>query len=195
MAFTATATPNVLQDPGALFWAPAGSAVPSHTVAGSVFTDSWTAPWVPLGATEDGTELTYEIKVEAIMAAEFFDAIKYATTERSGSFAFALEDYTLTKLKYAMNGATQTVVSGTGATQLNKLTPPIPGAETRAMIGWESLDHTMRAVAYQCINSGSIKTSFKKAPKIATIACQFNFEIPLGSTTPIDFWSAGTARV
>ncbi len=188
-----TATPNILTDPGYLFWAPLGSSEPTNTVAASKFTDAWPVAWIPLGATEDGSTFSYSSNVEAIHVAEFFDPIKYATTERSGSFAFNLADYTLSNLKRAMNGGTLTVVSGTGATALNSFTPPSPGNEVRAMIGWESLDGTMRIVCYQTLQGGNVEMAFKKAPAIALIPTEFNFEVP-SSGTPFKMYTAGTAR-
>jgi hypothetical protein len=188
-----TATPNILTDPGYLFWAPLLTAEPTNTVAGSKFTDAWPGAWLSLGATEDGSEFTTETKVEAITVAEFFDPIKYSTTERSGMFSFALADYTLTNFKRAMNGGALTVVSGTGATQLNKYTPPAPGTEVRCMLGWESVDATMRVIVYQSLQGGSLKSSFKKAPAFATIPCEFNFEVPT-SGIPFALYTAGTAR-
>lgn len=188
-----TATPNVLTDPGYLFWAPLASAEPTNTVAGSKFTDAWPVAWINLGATEDGTEFNYETSVEPITAAEFFDPIKYATTERTGNISFTLIDWTLANLKRVLNGGTLTVVSGTGATTLSSFTPPAPGSEVRCMIGWESLDSTVRIVMYQTLNSGSIASAFKKAPDKAGFACQFNFEVPAAGQ-PFKIYTAGTAR-
>lgn len=188
-----TSVPNLLTDPGYLFIAPLLSSVPTNTVVGSKFTDAWPGAWLSLGATEDGSELDYETKLEAVNVAEFFDPIKWMTTERNGSISFDLADYTLTSWKRALNGGTLTVVSGTGSTQLNSYTPPVPGTEVRTMLGWESLDGTMRVVINQGIQGGSIKSSFKKAPKFATIPCQFNFETPSGGV-PFTFYTAGTTR-
>lgn len=188
-----TATPNVLTDPGYLFWAPLASAEPTNTVAGSKFTDAWPVAWISLGATEDGTEFNYETNVEAVTVAEFFDPIKYATTERTGNIGFTLVDWTLANLKRVLNGGTLTVVSGTAATQLNSYTPPAPGAEVRSMIGWESLDSTVRLICYQTLNSGSVGSAFKKAPDKAGFACQFNFEVP-SAGQPFKVYTAGTAR-
>lgn len=188
-----TATPTVLTDPGYLFWAPLATSIPTNTVVGSVFTDSWSAPWVSLGATEDGSQFEYEVKVEAITVAEFLDPIKYATVERSGSFAFTLASYTLSNLAKALNGSAPTLVSGSGTTALNRLRPPVVGAEIRCMIGWESLDSTVRFIGYQTINSGKVGTAYKKAPSIAVIPCMFNFEMPV-SGIPFEFYSAGTSR-
>lgn len=188
-----TATPNVLTDAGYLFWAPLASTVPTNTVTGSVFTDSWPVAWISLGATEDGSTLSYESTVEPIQVAEFFDPIRYATTARQGSIAFNLADWTLANYRRALNGGTLTVVSGTGATQLNRYRPPAPGAETRAMIGWESLDATTRVICYQTLNGGTIESAFRKAPDKALIPCQFNFEVPT-SGIPFEIYTAGTAR-
>lgn len=187
------AVPNILTDPGYLFLAPLLTAEPTYTVAGSKFTDAWPGAWLPLGATEDGTEFNYETKIEAITVAEFFDPIKYSTTERSGSLAFNLADYTLTNWKRALNGGTIAVVSGTGATQLNSYIPPAPGTEVRTMLGWESLDGTMRMIVFQALQGGAVKTAFKKAPSFAVIPCEFSFEVP-ASGNPFRFLTAGTAR-
>lgn len=188
------AVPNVMQEPGYLFWAPLGSTVPAMTVAGSKFTDAWPVAWIGLGATEDGSEFNYESKVEATTVAEFLDPIRYSTTERSGNFSFTLVDWTLATWKRVLNGGTLSVVSGTGATQLNKFTPPVPGTEVRAMIGWESLDATARIIAYQTINGAAIKSSNKRSPNKAGFACTWNFEVPVSPATPYDIWTAGTAR-
>jgi hypothetical protein len=189
-----TARPTLLQKPGYLFSADLGSAMPSFTVVGSKFTDAWPIAWRNLGATVDGTTLAYSTKIEPTSVAEFFDPITYSTTERSGSFAFALADWTLTNMKLAFNGGALTVVSGTGATQLNKLSLPAPGQEVRKMIGWESEDATVRAIAYQCIQGGEIKLEFKKAPATAAIACVFNFEVDPTLQVPFDMWTAGVTR-
>lgn len=188
-----TATPNVLTDPGYLFWAPLASTLPTFTVAGSKFTDSWPVAWISLGATEDGSQFNYESTVEPIRAAEFFDPIRYSTTDRSGNISFTLVDWTLANLKRVLNGGTLTVVSGTGATTLSKFDPPIPGAEVRSMIGWESLSNDVRIIAYQTLNGGNIQSSFRRAPNKAGFACTFNFEKP-AATEPFSVWTAGTAR-
>jgi hypothetical protein len=185
--------PNLLTDPGFLFSAPLGTALPTHTVAGSKFTDAWAAAWVPCGATEEGSTFSYSTTVEPIRVAELFDPVKYATTDRAGSMAFSLASWTLTNWQLAMNGGTFALVSGTGATQLNRYTPAAPGNEVRRMLGWESLDGTVRIVAYQTINGGEVASAFRRAPDKALIPFTFNFEV---NTTgvPYDIWTAGLAR-
>ena len=188
-----TATPVLLVDAGYLFWAPLSSPEPTNTVSGSKFTDAWPGAWLSLGATESGADFTYDVKVEPMFVAEFYDAIQFRITERKTDIAFLLANWALTQLQYAMNGGTRTIVSGTGATQLNKFTPPAVGAEVRAMIGWESLDSTARLITYQALSGGQIKTSFNKAPKYATIAADFNVEIP-ATGIPFAFYTAGITR-
>jgi hypothetical protein len=191
------ATPLILQDPGYLFWAPLLSTEPTHAALASTYdADAWPVAWIPLGATEDGSKFSYEITVEPVMVAEFFDPIRWATTARKGAFAFNLASYTLKNLQRAYNGAVVSTVSGSGVTLSSKLLPPAAGAETRAMLGWESTDHTMRAVMYQCINSGTIESAYAKSPAKATVPCVFNFEVPPGAPNqPFALYAAGTARL
>ena len=195
MAPSAVAVPNILTDPGYLFIAPLGSTVPTNTVAGSKFTDSWDAAFLPLGATAEGSEFSYSSTVEPISVAEFFDPIAYHTTARAGRFGFNLANWALSNYRRAVNGgvAALTATSGTGATALYTLNPPTPGNEVRAMIGWESLDNSVRIVCYQTICSGEITTAFRKAPSFAVIPCTFNMEVP-SAGQPWVMWSAGTAR-
>lgn len=190
-----TATPLILTDPGFLFWAPLASTEPTHAALASTYDlDAWPAAWIPLGATEDGSELDYEVKVEAISVAEFFDPIRYSTTERSGSLGFNLASFHLNAIKRVLNGGTLATVSGSGVTLSSSYVPPVPGTEVRCMLGWESLDHTVRLIAYQCINGTTVKVSNKKAPSFATLPCVFNFEIP-ASGFPFKFYAAGTPRL
>lgn len=191
-----TAVPNILTDAGYLFVAPLGTAVPTNTVAGSVFTDAWDAAWISLGATEEGSTFTYSTTVEPITVAEFFDPIAYRTTERSGSIAFNLADWTLSNYRRAINGgiAALTATSGTGATTLGTLEPPEPGSEVRSMIGWESLDNTVRLICHQTIQGGEVASAFNKPPAKALIPCTFQMEVPTAGK-PWTLFSAGEGRL
>jgi len=188
------ATPTILTDPGYLFRAILGTAEPTYAVTASKFTDVWAAAWVPVGATLDGTDFNYDIKVEPIRAAELLDPLAWKTTDRTGMVGFNMLDWTLTKFSWALNGGTQSIVSGTTTTQINALVPPVLGAETRCMLGWESLDGTVRFIWYQGISSGTVKSAFKRAPAVTAITTMFNLEIPSGGQ-PFRALTAGTARV
>lgn len=190
------ASPTVLTDPGMLWIAPLATADPTNTVAGSKFTDDPPVAWIPLGATTDGTSFSYSTTVEAIRVAEFFDPIKYATTERSGSMSFALANWTASNVKRAMNGGVAALTStGTTGSELTRLTPPAPGSEVRSMVLWESTDATVRVLLYQVLQGGDVSIEFKKAPSFAGIPFTMNMEIPAGGTAPFDIWTAGLTRV
>jgi hypothetical protein len=192
-----TPTPLILTDPGFIFTAILSSSLPPMAALASTYdADVWPVAWVNQGATEDGSKFAYKSNLEAISVAEFFDPIRWSTTSREGSFAFNLANYTLHNLRRALNAGTGavTTVGGAGVTLSSKLTPPAPGAELRTMVGWESLDHTMRFIAYQVINGGTIESSYKKAPSYAVIPFELQFEVP-ASGIPFEFWGAGTARL
>lgn len=175
-----------------MFWAPLGTAIPTNTVTGGVFTDTWPVAWLPLGATVEGSTFHYELQVAAMNVAEFFDPVKYATTGRVGSFAFALATWTLTNLKRALNGGTITT-TGSTTTTMNSYTLPVPGQEVRAMIGWESQDSDVRVIVNQALSSGTIESLFKKAPDFSQIPTTWNMEVPSGGA-PFSLFTAGTVR-
>jgi len=192
----AVASPTILTSPGMLWIAPLGTAAPTNTVTGGVFTDDPAVSWIPLGATTDGSKFDYETKVEAIHVSEFLDPIRYSTTERNGSIAFNLASFTLSNYQRALNGgiAALTPTGATGA-ELTTFEPPEPGSEVRSMILWESTDRTLRLLLRQTLQGGTVESSFKKAPEIAAIPCTFNLEVPNGGGKPFTFWAAGTTRV
>ena len=134
--------------------------------------------------------------MEAIRVAEFFDPIKYATTDRGGNIAFNLANYTLSNYRRALNGGIAALTpTGTSGSELTVLEPPDPGQEVRSMLIWESTDATVRILMRQCIQGGEISSAFQKAPAFAAIPCTFNFEVPSGGTKPWKMWGAGTNRV
>jgi hypothetical protein len=182
----------LLNDPGFLLWAPLGSSLPTNTVVGSVFTDAWPVAWIPLGITDTGSEFDTNLTVAPIPAAESLDPIAYRTTDRTSQITFMLKNFTATNLQRALNGAT-TTVTGTTTTTMTQIDPPVLGTETRFMLGWESNDGTVRLVGFQCVNSGSIKTTFAKAPSTATIPFTAMLEKP-STSQPYRWFTAGTAR-
>jgi hypothetical protein len=193
MAPTAVAVPLVATDPGYLFWAPIGTAEPTHAVTSSVFSDAWPGAWLPLGATDAGSTFGYQIDTDKIEAAEFFDPIRYVTTGRTGTMEFGLVSIHTNNIKRALNGGTITT-TGTGATTMSTYTPPAPGSEVRCMIGWESLDNTERLIAYQCLSSGQVQLQRQKGSARAVLPFTLNMEIP-ASGNPFKHISAGVARL
>jgi hypothetical protein len=187
---------NVLTDPGYLWMAPLGTAEPTTTVAAGKISDALPAAWIPLGATTEGSTFSYSTSIEAIRVAEYFDPIKWSTTERNGSIAFNLANWTLSNYKRALNGGVAALTStGTTGTELTTFEPPAPGSEVRAMLMWESTDSTVRLLCRQVIQGGEVASAFQKAPSIAAIPCTFNLEIPSAGTPPFKFWSGGLTHV
>lgn len=193
MATSPVVKPNLLIGPGFLFWAPIGTTEPAATAAGGVFTDTWPVAWLPLGATTEGSKFGYQSSMEGISVAEFFDPIQFATTGRNGSVEFNLASFSLTNIKYAMNGGALTS-TGTGDAAVNTYTPPNPGEEVRCMLGWESEDHSVRYVVSKAIAETNLEATFGKAPNFASIPIKFNFEIAAGATAPFKLITAGASR-
>ncbi len=186
------ATPAIAVDPGFLFYAPLGTAEPVHAVVASVFSDSWPAAWVRLGATEEGHNFNWQTTSEAIMVAEILDPIKYVSTGRNGSFAFALVDFKMSNVKLALNGGTVTT-TGTTTTTMASYAPPAIGQEIRGMIGWESQDGTERLIGYQCFNTGQISVARRKGAAKATLPVEFQLESPANGV-PFKYLTAGVTR-
>jgi hypothetical protein len=190
------ATPLLIREPGFLFHAILGTAEPTHAaLASSYDADVWAAAWVPWGPTTDGSVFSNSQNVEPIRVAELFDAVAYSVTEVTTSIAFACANYTLHNLRRALNAPTSlvTTVSGSGVTLSSKFEPPDPSDIVRCLIGWESLDHTMRMVGRQCINGGEMQSTYGRGAA-ASIATVWNFERP-AATKAFAFYGAGTARL
>jgi hypothetical protein len=192
MPQSAVATPVLATDPGFLFWAPIGTAEPTHAVTGSVFTDAWAAAWIRLGATEEGSTFNWQTSFDPVTVAELLDPIKYVTTGRTGSLAFALADFHSNNVKRALNGGTITTTGAT-TTTMTTYTPPAQGAETRCMLGWESTDGTERLIAYQCVNTGQVSITRRKGSENASLPVEFQLEAP-ASGLPFKYITAGVAR-
>ena len=78
---------------GYLFYGNPGSALPTNTVAASVFTDDWSAVsgWFLLGVTKTGHEFTYDLTTDVVEAAEYFDPLATVTTGRQVGMKFELQ--------------------------------------------------------------------------------------------------------
>jgi hypothetical protein len=190
------ATPNVLVDPGFLWISVLATAAPTNTVTAGKFSDTIPVAWLPLGATTEGSTFNYSTTVEPIRVAELFDPVKYVTTERGGSIAFNLANFTLSNYRRALNGGIAALAPTGGAgLELTTLEPPDPGSEVRSQILWESTDATVRLLLRQTLQGGEVSTAFQKAPDIAAIPCTFNMETPVGAGKPWTMWAAGTTRV
>lgn len=179
---------------GYLYKAPLASSVPTNTVVGSVFTDTWPVAWVPIGVTREGHEFSAQINTDTVDAAEYLDHLKIVSTGRDLGVSFEMMQVTANSMKVALNGGTISTVSGTGATTLTKYAPPVVGSEVRIMLGWESQDATERVVFYQCFQTGQVRISRRKGANNAGLPLDFGIEQP-STGDPFNTYYAGTTRV
>ena len=184
--------PQLLTQAGALLWAPGGTALPANTVAGSVFTDDWPVAWIPLGRTTGGTKIDDNPTVSKIESAEDYYELDAPTTAREASVTFELMNFTATNLARALNGTVVTV-TGTTTTTLTQVSAPNPVNEVPSMIGWQSLDGTVRWVGYKIKNSSNLSVALAKAPSTANIQWTGMCLKP-ATTQPYDWFFAGTNR-
>src|SRR3974390_1676203 len=182
----------IAQGAGYLYWAALGSGLPTNTVVGSVFTDTWPGAYYLLGVTKTGSEFDYTINVDQIDSAEYLDPLQYVTTGRVAAIKFELMQVHATNMKRVLNGGTLTT-SGAGATLLSTFTPAAPGAEVRCMIGWEAQDNTERLVFEQAFQVGSLTVSRKKGADNATHPVEFRGEVA-ASGFPFQYFTCGTVR-
>jgi len=162
--------------PGYLYLAPIGTTEPTD-VATSISTVS--AAWVLMGYTDVGSEFHYQTNTDQVLVAEVLDPLSYQPTSRAGTVQFVLAQITITNLKAAFNGGN--VSSGTGVTIYE---PPDLGSEVRAMILFESEDHTERWIFRQLFQSGDVAIVRGKGAAKATIPVTFNLELPATGLRP-----------
>jgi len=180
------------REPGYLYIANLGTSLPANTVAGSVFTDTWPAGWNLIGITKTGSEFDYTINTDQIYAAEYYDPIVIVTTGRAASIKFEMMQVHATNMRRAINGG-NLVVTGSGATQLNTLTPANVGQEIRQMVGWEANDSTERLVLEQVFQTGTLTVARQKGVDNATLPVEYSAELP-ASGFPFQYFTAGTLR-
>ena len=159
--------------PGKLKIAPVGTAEPTDLAT------AWNVAWLDLGYTAEGHTFTASPSFDPVEVAEEVDPISYEMTGRSMRVAFALAQITAKRLSYALNGGT--ITTGTGIVTFE---PPVPGTETRVMLGWESLDAKERWIWRKCLQTGDVEIARRKAPDNATIPCEFMCEIVAGGAKP-----------
>jgi hypothetical protein len=158
--------------PGILYIAVLGTPeIPDHDL-----TTPWasvSANWIPLGYTDEGSNLSYSVDSEKVEVAEELDPIAVALTSREVSVNFALAEITASNLKRALNGGA--ITTGVGAVTFE---PPDLGEEVRTMLGFESEDGEERWIYRKCLQTGSMEMSRAKGAAKATMSCSFQLEKP-----------------
>lgn len=184
---------NPLVDAGFLLYAPLGTALPANTVTASKFADPWPIAWVALGQTSSGTKISDNATAADLESAESYVPIDSRTTKRVITAAFDLLTFTASNLAVALNNSVKTVTGAT-TTILTQVDAPAPQSETAFMLGWESLDSTVRWVGRTCRNQGDLSVQMAKAPNMAQIPFSANVVQGTSTTPPYSWFFAGTAR-
>jgi len=173
----ARGTPAALSlGPGYLYLAPIGTTEPVD-VATSIATVS--AAWNLMGYTDVGSEFHYQINTAQVQVAEVLDPLSYQPDSRVGTVQFALAQMTITNLKAAFNGGV--VTTGSGVTIYE---PPDLGSEVRAMLLFESEDHTERWIYRQCFQGGDVAMVRGRGAAKVTMPVVFNLELPATGLRP-----------
>ena len=180
---------NVTLGPGYLYGAILGSTEPAPTVVANVFTVAWAAAWIPFGYTAEGSSFSYSPSYEPVEVAEELDPLSMSPTGREMKVAFTAAENTAQNWKRAMNGGT-IVVAGATTTLMHSFEPPVLGAETYIMLGWEAEDHAERWIWRQCLQTGSAETPRRKGAEKAVIPMEFSVFQPLTGSKPFIRWSA-----
>ena len=155
--------------PGTLYDATLGVDLPDDLATPLSPTD-----FNPIGYTEEGSELSFEIPTEAVEVAESLDAVAYRSTARNGSVTFAMAEITVRNLVRSFNGGTVEMVG-----EVLKYTPPEPGDEIRRILVWESEDGQERWVYPQVFQGGSVTMARRKGATKTTLPTQFRLEKPV----------------
>lgn len=179
---------QVKTGPGLILLAPLTAAFPTLVAAGSIFTNGFPG-WTVAGYTEEGMTVKFGRDTEDVVVAEEDYPIRSVTTSMTGVAEVTLVNINEFNIKAALNGGNWTTVTGTGATQIKKYSPPTPGNEDRLMLVHIGQDSDEILVAYQVYQSGEVSISRKKgADKASLSGLQFNFERPETSVSA-DVWN------
>lgn len=175
-------------------YAPAGT--------GSAFTQGTsstnvpgTASLLPLGITEEGMTFTSGFSTDNDESAEYYFSHKTIVTGQTASLKTTLKTVNLTNLRLALNAPTSAVSAVPTATVAAKVTPPLPGAEVRCQLLWESLDNNMLIVGYQALQTNELNLAGRKGAAGMVLDLEFTFEMPDAAIapTPYDLWVIGTS--
>lgn len=134
--------------------APTGTAVPAD------FSASFAAGWVDLGLIdENGVTFEDGKTITDILAWQLLYPARKIVADRTFKVTLVLREWTKASVALAFGGGTFTT-TGTGATLVNKYTPPDPHTiDTRQMaVDWVDNAVTYRLVLPQGLVSGNVQT-------------------------------------
>jgi hypothetical protein len=142
--------------PGALYWAPLGTAEPT------TLTGAWPTGWTYVGYTNQGSEVRTSPTVVDLDVDEEKEPVAVDTTKVTREVMFSMAETTLTNKALAENAdpATSVVTSNPG---FDTFEPPDIGDEVAGfMLGWDSEDLKHRIVWRQCKQVGQMTDTHRK---------------------------------
>lgn len=179
---------QVVTGPGQLKAAPLGSTLPTVAVASGKFSHTWDLAWIDIGATSEGTEESHSITVDAVEVAESYYPVKRVTTGKADSLSFAMAQINAFNWRLALNAAAAAVtLTGTGATALQRVRPPLAGSEVRYMLAWVSDDDTQLLMCYQVFQTGNVTIPRRKGADKAVLSVEFGLELPDSAIAPVPY--------
>lgn len=159
----AVTTTNLIQGPANLWIAPFGSAEPLDT---AILTTP-TTPWIDLGGTQDGVEVSIEVSTSDLDADQVLDVPGTTITGRKITVGTNLAEPTLLNFARFMNVADTLVTAGTGNVA-NTFEP------SSSILGFQPVYRALlldgiapggfrrRIVFRRTVQSGTAKMAYKK---------------------------------
>jgi hypothetical protein len=161
--------------PGKIYFGAVGATEPTD------LTTAIGVAWTYAGWTAEGHTFTFTPSYESVEVAESLLPIARVATGQEMTLEMALAEVTAANVQRALNGATITA-SGTGATAIDKVEPLAFGVtETRVAVLWEADDKSERWVWRKCLQTGAVAIQRRKGADKATVPLSFTLE-PVSST-------------
>lgn len=180
--------------PGLIVTALVSATFPTLTATASKF-DTAFVGWSSIGYTDEGATLTFNRESEDVEVAEEDNPLKRIGTKVGVSLAFSASGINELNIQRANAGGTWSTVSGTGATQVRKYSPPQPKDQVRHMWAHIGQDLDEIFVIYQGYQTGEITINRRKGANKASLS-GFNIvgEVPdpLVSADVWNYFTAGT---
>lgn len=165
--------------PGRLYYAPLGTAEPTTASA------ALPSAWVPVGYTEDGTEIATNITSEDIPVAEEFDPIDNVMTARSSVVNVTMAEARKRNLLLALGG------DGTATDDGTAFEFPDPSTIPGVMLVWDSdladtpTANNRRWLLRKVKPSGNVSVVRRKAPAKNSISASLTAVVPSAGVKPV----------
>lgn len=159
--------------PGVLLASPYGTALPA-TLAAAVTLHTTPGAWRHVGATVDGSELTYSATSDGVTVAERLKPVKQVITGVAMSYTFTMSELSPMNLALATNADPQTaIITGTADTTF---VWPKSGGVARVSLLWLADDALEALVIAKAFASGDITIPRRKGVDQASVGVTFTVE-------------------